>query len=296
MIEGVSPLPAHGRIRWFSPWQGVFVLAWLAVFLTAFPDPLAVAQRHWPLALVGFAGAVLGNATAVGGGLVFVPVMMLVYGLDPVRSLQLALVSQAVGMTSGAFGWLSRRAVPLELLPVAVPALLVGSTLSTLVVRPNPLLVKGMFGPASVFVGLVVLYLLDRHPVGVAGVPRRAWPALAAVALVGGVLTGWVAIGEGEVVAAFLMLAYGLSAERGIGLGTVLLSINSIFLAVLHAFIVGGVPWEMAAFTMLGCAFGGRMGPFLTQWVPPRRLKVGFAALAIADGLLMTWQFLRSFG
>lgn len=267
---------------------------WAILVLPRVDQPIEAVTSFWPLILVGLVGSALGNASAVGGGLVFVPVMVLVYGVDPVTSLQIALVGQSFGMTSGALGWLRRREVPLGALPVAVPALLVGGTLSTLVVRPSPLLVKGLFGPVSIVVGLLVLYLLNHHDRQVQDVPRRAWPWLALVALFGGVLTGWVAIGEGEVVAAFLMLAYGLAPARGIGLGTVLLSINSIYLALLHALFVGGVRWEMAAFVALGCAFGGRLGPFLAQWVGPRRLKIGFAVLAIADGLLMVWQALRS--
>lgn len=288
-----SSEPVSG-LRYFGWWMPALFACWLAVYLWFAPEPLELAARNWPLVLVGFVGAVIGNATAVGGGLVFVPVMILVYRLDPVASLQLALVSQAFGMTSGAVGWLHRGAVPLRLLPVAVPAMLAGATFATLVVRPSPLLVKGLFGPVSILVGLLVLYLLDHHGEERGELPRRALPVLAAVALAGGVLTGWVAIGEGEVVAAFLMLAYGLSADRGIGLGTVLLSVNSIYLALLHAFVVGGVPWEMAAFTALGCGFGGRLGPYLAQWVSPRRLKVVFATIAIADGCLFVWQALRT--
>ena len=280
-------------LRYFGWWFPVFFACWLAAYLWLAPEPVALAGRYWPLVVVGFCGAVLGNATAVGGGLVFVPVMIFAYRLDPVASLQLALVSQAFGMTSGAVGWLRRGAVPLGLLPVAIPAMLAGATFSTLVVRPNPTLVKGLFGPVSILVGLLVLYLLDHHGEGAAAVPRRALLPLAGVALAGGVLTGWVAIGEGEVVAAFLMLAYGLAAERGIGLGTVLLSANSIYLAILHATLVGGVPWEMAAFTILGCTFGGRLGPFLAQRVSPRRLRVTFAVIAIADGSLFVWQAIR---
>jgi len=286
-----SPAP---RLRYFGWWLPAMLAAWAVTVLPLVERPAEAAASFWPLVLVGVAGSALGNASAVGGGLIFVPVMVLVYRVDPVTSLQIALVGQSFGMTSGALGWLRRREVPLGALPVAVPALLVGGTLSTLVVRPSPLLVKGLFGPVSVLVGLLVLYLLNHHERELQDVPRRAWPWLALVALGGGVLTGWVAIGEGEVVAAFLMLAYGLAASRGIGLGTVLLSVNSIYLALLHAVFVGGVHWEMAAFVALGCVFGGRLGPFLAQWVGPRRLKVGFATLAIADGLLMIWQALRS--
>jgi len=112
------------------------------------------------------------------------------------------------------------------------------------------------------------------------------------MAFIGGMLTGWVAIGEGEVIAAFLMIVYGLRAERGIGLGVILLSINSIYLTLIHQFFLGGIPWEMAMFTGFGCVFGGRLGPYLSQWVGPRRLKIGFATIAIVDGLIFLLQFM----
>jgi len=60
---------------------------------------------------------------------------------------------------------------------------------------------------------------------------KRPQSRLCLISLLGGLITGWVAIGEGEIIAAFCMLAYGLDANRAIGLGVVLLSINSILLA-----------------------------------------------------------------
>lgn len=279
------------RLRYWTWGLPAFTAVWLAVYVSAFPDPAGLAARNWPLVLVGLAGAVLGNATAVGGGLVFIPVLMFGWQLGPVEALQLALVSQSVGMTSGAIGWLRRGAVPLRGLALTVPALLVGAVVGALVVRPGPLLIKGLFGPVSILVGLLTLYLLE-HPWRSLEVEGRR--DVAAVSLVGGLLTAWVAVGVGELVAAYLMLRHGLEPRRGIALGTVLLSAASILLALLHAFVIGGVPWELAVFTMLGCAWGGRLGPFAAQWVGPHRLKIAFATVAIGDGLLFVFQSLRS--
>lgn len=288
-VGAVGAAAAGGQLRYWTWWLPGFTAVWLVWFLNAFPDPVAVARSHWPLAFVALAGATIGNATAVGGGLVFIPVLVLVYRLGPVESLKLALVAQSIGMTSGAIGWWRRGAVPLRALPATLPPLLAGAAFGALVVRPSPLLVKELFGPVSIVVGLVILYLLDRHP-GRLEVPRAAYPGLAAVAAAGGVLTGWVAIGAGELVAAWLMLRHRLEPERGVALGTVMLSVSSIALTAIHGLVLGGVPWEMAAFLMLGCAWGGRLGPFLAQWIDPHRLKIGFAAVAIADGLLFVAQ------
>ncbi|MGA3172369.1 MAG: sulfite exporter TauE/SafE family protein [Chthoniobacteraceae bacterium] len=283
---------ARPRLRYFSPWLVVFTAVWLAVYLLCFPSPGALAARNWPLVLIGVAGAVIGNLTAIGGGLVFVPTMIFVYSANPVAALKLAFVTQAVGMTSGASGWMSRGEVPVRLLKWTVPPLIAGALVSSFVYRPNPMLVKELFGPITIIAGLLTLYTLD-HRGGVPDLPPRAnvWVALAA--FVGGIITGWVAIGEGEIVAAFCMLAFGLNANRALGLGVVLLSINSIFLALLHSLYFGGVPWQWAIFTMLGVLWGGRLGPFVAQWFSMRTVKKVFAVIAVLDGLLI---FLQAMG
>jgi uncharacterized membrane protein YfcA len=270
----------------------ILTLLWLVVYLCAFPDPAGLAAKNWPLILVGLAGAIIGNITAIGGGLVFIPVLMFVYRTDPVSALKLAFVTQAVGMTSGASGWIQRDAVPLGLLKWTVPSLILGTMVSTFLLHPQPMLVKGLFGPVAVLTGFLTLVTLNRK--GQLGdLPPTARVPLIMVSFIGGLITGWVAIGEGEIIAAFCLIVYGLNANKAIGLGVVLLSINSLLLAGLHSLYFGGVPWDMALFTMLGVLWGGRLGPFLAQWIPTRGIKKVFAWIALLDGLLITWQVAR---
>lgn len=259
--------------------------------MSVIPGPLALATKNWPLILIGIAGAIIGNMTAIGGGLVFMPVLMFVYHVDPVSSLKLAFVTQAVGMSSGAVGWLQRKEVPVELLRWTVPALAIGIAVSLLFVHPQPLVVKGLFGMVSILVGLLTIITINRNG-RFDTLPGSALVPVFIFALLGGVLTSWVAIGAGEIIAAFCMIAYGMNANRAIGLGVVLLAINSLLLAVLHSVHFGGVPWEMALFTMLGALWGGRLGPFIARWAPVRTLKQTFAGIAILDGLLILANWL----
>lgn len=277
------------NFTYLTPWLFVFTLIWLAVYGFAFPNPIGLAASHWPLVIVGVFGAVIGNATAIGGGIVFIPALMFAYQIDPVSALKLAFVTQAVGMTSGASGWLRRGEVPLQLLKWTVPALITGTMMSTFLIHPQPMLVKGLFGPIAFIAGLLTLITLDRKG-GRTELPAHARIPVVLVSFTGGMITGWVAIGEGEIIAAFCMLAYGLNTNRAIGLGVVLLSLNSLILAFIHALYFGGVPWDMAAFTMLGVLWGGRLGPFLAQWISPRATKKGFAFIALLDGLMITMQ------
>ena len=292
-LEQPSTTPGERRLRFFTPWLPALTGVWLIVYLTAFEDPGRLFLQRWPLIVAGVFGALVGNATAIGGGLVFIPLLIGVYRLDPVSALKLTFVTQAVGMTSGAAGWIRRGTVPLQALVWTVPPLVVGSAISTFVVHPNPMLVKGLFGPTSMLVGSLALILAGKQGTR-DSIPRRGLPWIVAVSLFGGLLTGWVAIGEGEVVAAFLMLACGLRAPQGIGLGVVLLSINSILLALVHALHFGGVPWSMAIFTILGVLWGGRLGPYVAELVRPARLKRFFGGVAMLDGALFFGQFLLS--
>ena len=192
-------------------------------------------------------------------------------------------------MTSGAYGWIRRGEVPLQYLKWTVPTLIIGTLISTFLIHPQPMLVKGLFGPIALITGLLSLITLDRKGES-SKLPINAFIPMILVSFIGGMITGWVAIGEGEIIAAFCMLAYGLNPNKAIGLGVVLLSINSILLAIIHGLYFGGVPWDMAIFTMLGVLWGGLLGPFLTQWFPNRSIKKSFALIALLDGLIITIQ------
>lgn len=293
--EIISTVIPAKRFRYVTPYMVLITIAFVITFVFVFPNPGALAEKNWPLFFVGIGGAFIGNMTAIGGGLVFIPVVMFVYHLDPVSSLKLAFLSQVFGMTSGASGWLARKEVPLKLLWWTIPSLVIGSTISSFIFHPQPLLVKGLFGPVAVLAGILTLITINRKG-QLDELPSRAMIPVFLMSIIGGLITGWVAIGEGEIIAAFCMIAYGLNANKAIGLGVVLLSVNSILLGGLHAFYFGGVPWEMAVFTMLGCTWGGRLGPFIAQWIPTKGIKRVFAWIAFFDGLLMIFQFIRMWG
>ncbi len=282
------------QFRYWSWWLLLFVVGWAVCYFSLAHDPCALFKRHWLFIFVGFGGAILGNISAVGGGIVFIPVLMFLFHLPPVASLKVALASQSLGMTSGAIGWIQKNVVPFYALKLTVPGLLLGSLISSLVFHPNALLVKLLFGPVSILLGVLTIILAKKTPkaITLAEVPPSARVALFVISFLGGIITGWIAIGEGELVAALLMLVYGVNVTACIGLGVLLLSINSIFLTLIHCLFLGGIPWDIAAFTGLGCVFGARLAPYLSRRSNPMVLKTIFAVIAIGDGILFIVQYL----
>jgi uncharacterized membrane protein YfcA len=295
-IIEVKKTTGQGMERHFcywSWWLVLFVVVWISGYFSLAHDPIALFKQHWIYIPVGFCGAILGNISAVGGGIVFIPVIIFIFHLPPVTALKIALASQSWGMTSGAIGWIQKRVVPLRALKLTVPGLLIGSSISSLVIHPSALLVKLLFGPVSILLGILTIVLSRRAAKSAARteIPPNASVPLFIIAVIGGLITGWIAIGEGELVAALLMLVYGVDVTMCIGLGVVLLSINSIFLTLVHQFLLGGIPWNIAAFTGLGCVFGARLAPFLSRHSNPIVLKTIFAIIAICDGILFIVQY-----
>jgi len=285
---------APSSFRYFSPWLIGLTILWVVIYCFVFPQPLELFSKNWPLIFLGVIGAIIGNMTAIGGGIVFIPVLMFIYKLDPVSSLKLAFVTQAVGMTSGATGWLQRKEVPLQLLKWTIPSLLIGTFIATFVIHPSPLIVKSLFGPVSLIVGVLTLITLGRKG-NLDSLPQKAFLPVFLISILGGIVTGWVAIGEGEIIAAFCMLVYGLNAGKSIGLGVVLLAVNSIVLALIHSLYFGGVPWDLAIFTMLGVLWGGRMGPYVAQRFASFHIKRFFGWIALLDGAVILFQVIRAY-
>jgi hypothetical protein len=62
--------------KYFSNGLFVFSALWLVAFFSLMPNPIQTFLQGYPYVLVGFMGAVIGNLTALGGGLVFIPVLI----------------------------------------------------------------------------------------------------------------------------------------------------------------------------------------------------------------------------
>lgn len=281
--------------KYFSSGLLAFMALWVMAFTLFMPNPVEAFLQGYPYLFVGFGGAVIGNLTALGGGLVFIPILIMIAHVPPVLALKSSILSQTFGMSSGAIAWNRNKKIPWQLVPWAIPGLIVGSTFSTLIVHPNAMLVKGLFGPVSILLGLLLLCTLYRKTlVSETHYTLAVKCAVALGALVGGVITGWVAIGEGELVSATLMLLFGFATEGAIALGVCLLAISSIYLGFIHTFVLGGVPWNIIAFTIPGCVLGGRLAPRLACHVNPRLLKSSFAIVAILDGAIFIAQYFWS--
>lgn len=282
---------------------------WALTLTVFFENPLEIIQSNWFITPVAFVAAAFANATAIGGGFLFVPLFIFGFDLTAIASLKLSLATQAFGMTSGAIGWSKKFIVGKALLIAAIASGL-GMYFGTYEVVISNAMVKSMFAWVSLAIFVVILleilYGNRSHGERIENDSLIKSGLFAVACFAGGMVTAWTAIGIGEVVALYLLFVYRIRIEAAIGTGVAALAIDSILGFAFHS-QVGGIVYEYLIFTapgvMLGGFFGARLGRMVEEAMHVRRqersdtvltnhspLKWLFAIVILIDGLAMLGQ------
>ena len=282
---------------------------WLLVLLNFFSEPIQLFLDSWPIIIIAFLGAVVANATAVGGGFIFVPLFTFFYDLSAIQSLKLALSTQAFGMTTGALSW-PRRLIVWPYFFLACGASSLGMMLGTFFWIPSNELIHQLFGYASIVIGAVLFIEATYSSLKEKQHHRLAMNQWAVcyffVCIAGGLITAWVSIGIGEVVAMWMLFQARYSIASSVATGVAVLAFCSVLGFIFHN-IIGGIVWHYLIFTSIGVIFGGRVGAkfgarlastnkFDQPPLLPRRktfsekpLKLFVAAVILLDGIVVIW-------
>ena len=221
------------------------------------------------LTLVAFFAASVANATAIGGGFLFMPLFIFVYQLAPPVALKLSIATQAFGMSSGALTW-GRDYIDKNAFILASFASICGVWFATYNFAVPSGYIKPLFALISlgVFIALAIemrLKVLNQQQK--AHFSFNAFSIFFVLAaFAGGLVTGWTAIGVGEVVALYLLFFYRLRLDKAIGTGVAVLAVSSIAGFIFHADL-GGIPWELLMFTVPGVILGGRYGVKMAKYL-----------------------------
>ncbi len=304
-----APPPRRADWKRIALAIGIVGVCWGAALFLAFPNPLELIRSNWIITPIAFVAAAFANATAIGGGFLFVPLFVFVYHLNPVAALKLSLATQAFGMTSGALGW-SRRFIVVEALPAAFAASALGMYFGTYHLPISAGLVKTSFAWVSLFIFFVVILEIRCgtacHEVSIRTADRWRLFFFFAACFAGGLVTAWTAIGIGEVVALYLLFVYRVRVESAIGTGVAVLAFDSLAGLLFHTHL-GGILWEYLVFTAPGVVLGGFFGATMGRHIedrgkrrrqhrtveverPNSPLKWLFASVILLDSMVMFAQ------
>jgi uncharacterized membrane protein YfcA len=230
--------------------------------------------------LIGYLGAVLMGLSlgllGGGGSILTVPILVYLFGQDPVTATGLSLF--IVGTTSAAGTFSHHRQGNIEWGTASVFG--AASIVSVFITRhwlvpalPDPLLHLGAVavGKGTAILGLFAIVMLvsagsmirERKSLRPGPAGRRDLPSLLLIGLLVGLITGVLGAGGGFLIVPSLVLLAGVDMKRAIGTSLLLITVNAYigFLGDQHVHLAdhATVVLPFLALAILGIVIGSRL-------------------------------------
>jgi uncharacterized protein len=247
--------------------------------------------------LLGFGVGILVGLLGIGGGIVLVPSLAYLLGMEQHLAQGTSLLPQLAPVGAGALyqywkaGYVDWRAGMM----CAVGALLGGHLGSLIALRTSSNHLRGLFGVLLMVTAAAIWPERPKPPRQRKGrTDRRGqlWRVFALATGVG-VLAGLFGVGGGSLLVPLLVLLCAFEQHEAQGTSLVALVPPTGLLAFLNYAKAGEVNWTVGLLLIPGVFSGGWLGARLAQNFSPSRMRRVFAALLFAFG---AWQALTSRG
>lgn len=257
-------------------------------------------QQYLPFTGMGLIGAIFANSTGAGGGVVFIPAFQWL-GFSDAQSVGTSFAIQCFGMTAGSFAWLryarSSQTPPEEWACFSQITLIcaIGSVLGLAAINgfgvASPGSLKHIFAVFSLVLGSSLLFSVMRY--GALDIRLQLTQLdiamIVLIGLLGGVITAWLSVGVGEILALYLLLR-GFSATMSVA-AAVCVSAISVWSSISYHAMAGNVVWDVILFAGPAAVIGGTIAKRLAVWMPPVQLKVFFSCWVLFMGVVsLPWE------
>lgn len=246
----------------------------------------------WFALPAGIIIATLVSTVGIGGGILWMPFLLIGLKLRPDTAVITSLLIQTAGMGSGtvAFGW--RRQIDfrlmLLLLAMTVPGIAVGAFLTRQLAAIHLELILGMITltTALVFVSANQRYGDAGKQRAELGVARRYGWVVSAMSVASGMLS--VSIGEWLVP----FMRSKLSLRMGAAVATSVATIfgTCVLGALFHLIMGGRADGASLAWAIPGVIIGGQIGPRIAERINDRVLKEVFIFLLTLIGIHLIYN------
>ncbi len=259
-------------------------------------------------------GAIIANATAVGGGIVFNPMLQLVFGVSGYSALVLAVTVQCAGMTSGTYGWYKKgefsHIARSHLFMMAITSAVSTVLFTILFLQCRKLFASELLGvmkAASALVSFYVFAILwkevkEKESMGISGqaalpqgsdnelreagalrVDRRIFPWI----VLGALLNVHTAVGVGELVFSHLIKYYKAPTRTAVAVGVMMQAISVVTQTVFNVlFLREYLLLDLVCIGLFCTMIGGRTGSIYHDSQSDRALcEKSFGPNRTRDGL-----------
>lgn len=237
--------------------------------------------------LLGGALGAVGGLFGIGGGLIAIPALGLLYGMDQQLAQGTSLVMIAPNVVIGFWQYRRRADIALRTAFVLGLSAVVATYLfARLATQTDAVLLRRIF--AGFMIGMALYFLWRLRPGHAAPAPQAKvsprW--MPAVGLVGGAFSGFFGVGGGVVAAPALVGLFGFRQAAAQGLALALVTPGAVVALGTYA-QAGHVDWASGIPLSLGGMLTISWGVALAHRMPERRLRAWFSLCLIATAAVM---------
>ncbi|MGR0480703.1 MAG: sulfite exporter TauE/SafE family protein [Candidatus Electronema sp. V4] len=249
---------------------------------------------NWLMLPLGMVIATVALFFGLGGGVLWMPVLLTATALRPDEALLCTIVIQTFGQFSATVsnsraGLISWPVVKL-LAAVGLPGVLAGTLISFLI---NPLYIKLFLGLVIFFIAYAFMrgedfFVEGSEQADMETVRRRGRPITVAASA----LTGFLGVGVGDWLVPFLNMRCGLAMNRAVATCIALMLMLSAAAVAAQLLLGRSILWEVTLPAVIGVLIGAQLGSKLLQRVPETRFKELFVLMLVFVATHVTFNAL----
>lgn len=249
-------------------------------------------MNEWMALPAGFVIATLATLVGFGGGILWMPYLILVARLDPSQAVTTSLIIQVGGLGSGSLAVIRAGRADLSLsfylAACAFIGIPLGVWLSKFVSAASLVFLLGAF---SLAMALVFVYTHEDADIATTRkISLRKTAPYLFLSTLFAILTGLLSMGIGDFLVPILRNRLRLSMEAAMAACLVVMAVNAAFAAVLHLIAGDRFAAEVLLWAIPGVLLGGQLGPRLAGRIPDQTLKEIFIFSLSLAGIHMMFN------
>ncbi|MCP4492287.1 MAG: sulfite exporter TauE/SafE family protein [Gammaproteobacteria bacterium] len=244
------------------------------------------------LILFGSIIATAAMAIGIGGGILWTPLLILVYQLTPAEAISTSLFIQVAGLGSGTLAYFRAGLVKIKLSAifslVALPGIIIGSFITINLSQQTVQMALGIMAMT-----LAILFVTSNKETGLEsndGISSDQIRSVTSIPFIFGFIMGFLSLGISEWLIPALRTKLKMAMPQAIGTSIAMMFMLAVVAALVHFSLSETVHVEIITLGAIGTLVGGQIGPRISQRINDRLLQQSFIYLMTLIGIHLIFQ------
>lgn len=246
----------------------------------------------WLALPTGIGIAAVASAVGIGGGILWMPFLIIMLRLKPETAVLTSLIIQSAGMGSGAVAYGRKDRIDYRLagflLLITAPGIAFGAYAASITSPAHMELILGLLTLTTAF--LFVSSNQQYHDVGGMRAQRQGTnPYLGFISLLS-IISGMLSISIGEWLIPLMRSKMALRMSVAVATSITTIFGTCLIGAASHALLDNHPQWSVILWAVPGVLIGGQIGPRLAERINERKLKDIFIFLLTLIGIHLIYN------